>query len=91
MKKRLHIICHGRVQNVFYRENARKQAIKLGLAGWVKNLPDRTVEIIAEGEESYLKKFLAWCNKGPMFARVDDVDAKWEAPTEEFKTFSIRY
>ena len=91
MKKQLHIIVSGRVQGVFFRANAQKQARKLNLKGWCKNLPDRTVEILLEGEESQLEKFLVWCRKGPMFARVDNIETKWKRATGEFNLFSIRY
>ncbi len=90
-KSRIHLIIHGRVQNVFYRLTTKKQAKKLNLTGWVKNLPDRTVEIIAEGEDSKLKQLVAWCNNGPTFARVEKIDTSWEKYTGEFEFFSIRY
>ena len=63
----------------------------LNLTGWVKNLPDRTVEIIAEGEEDNLRKLLVWCRKGPLIARVDDIKTEWQEFKGEFEYFSIRY
>jgi acylphosphatase len=90
-KARLHVIVHGRVQGIFFRSNTQKQASKLGLKGWVRNNPDRTVEVVAEGNKDDLKKLLAWCSKGPLMAGVENVEAKWEKPTGEFEHFSIRY
>ncbi len=90
-KKRVHITVYGRVQNVFFRLGTQKQAGILNLAGWVKNNPDKTVEIIAEGEESDLRKLIDYCRKGPLLSRVDDLDISWEESKEEFEGFSIRY
>ena len=50
--KRIHLIIHGKVQGVFYRDNTQKKASELGLKGYVKNLSDETVEIVAEGSEN---------------------------------------
>ena len=55
MNKRLHLIIHGKVQGVLFRDNTRKEAQSLGLTGWVKNNPDGTVEAMIEGEEDKLK------------------------------------
>ncbi|MBR9692117.1 acylphosphatase [Candidatus Woesearchaeota archaeon] len=90
-KSRIHMIVHGRVQGVFFRANAQKQARKLNITGLVKNTPDRCVEIIAEGEETALKKLAVWCSKGPLLSRIDNVETSWEKYTGEFETFSIRY
>ncbi|MBW2995745.1 acylphosphatase [Candidatus Woesearchaeota archaeon] len=91
MKSRLHLIVHGRVQGVFFRYNTQKKAKKFGLTGWVKNNPDRTVEIIAEGEESKLKELAAWCSKGPLLAKVEKIDTSWKKYKGEFESFSISY
>ena len=90
-KARLHAIVHGDVQGVFFRSNTHKMASKLGLKGWVKNNMDGTVEIVAEGNKKDLKELLAWCNEGPSMARVEEVEAEWEKPTDEFEHFSVRY
>ena len=90
-KKRIHIIVSGRVQGVFYRLSTKRKAKILNLTGWVKNLSDGTVEIIVEGEEDNLRKLLAWCRKGPLIARVDDMKTEWKEFKGEFEYFSIRY
>ncbi|MBW2982383.1 acylphosphatase [Candidatus Woesearchaeota archaeon] len=91
MKKRLHIIVSGRVQGVFYRLTTKRQAKILNLTGWVKNKDDGTVEIIAEGEEENLRKLIAWCRKGPLIARIDNLETKWKEYKKEFEYFSVRY
>ena len=90
-EERLHAVVHGDVQGVFFRANTQKQASKLGLKGWVRNNPDRTVEIVAEGSKEDLKKLVEWCNKGPLISNVEKVEVKWEKTTGEFESFSIRY
>jgi len=87
---RAHIYVSGRVQGVFYRSNTQKRARELGLVGWVKNLIDGRVEIVAEGEEENLKKFIEWCRIGPAFAMVKDVEVTVEPVTGEFKSFDIK-
>lgn len=91
MKKRIHIIVNGRVQRVFFRLSTKRKAKKLNLTGWVRNNPDKTVEIIAEGEEDNLKRLIAWCHKGPLLARVDNVKTEWQKYKGEFEYFSVRY
>ena len=69
----LQLIIKGRVQGVCFRASTQKQASKLQLDGWVKNRPDGDVEILVRGEAAVLDEFIAWCHKGPVFARVDQV------------------
>lgn len=88
--KRVHLKIYGLVQGVNYRSNARSKALELGLSGWVKNMPDGTVETVAEGEEEKLNEYKMWCKKGPPAARVEEIQEIWEEPTEEFKGFGIK-
>ena len=89
--KRLVIVVSGRVQGVWFRASTREEAIRLGLRGWVRNLPDgRRVEAVLEGEERALLQMLEWCQAGPPGARVDRADTRWEPATNEFEGFSIR-
>ena len=83
-----HIIVHGRVQGVWFRAGTKEQADELGLLGWVKNRPDGTVEIHAEGEKAQLEKFIAWCRKGTPAADVTSLDIDWII-AQEFKSFDI--
>ncbi|GAB6067195.1 acylphosphatase [Methylothermus subterraneus] len=90
MRKRLHIWVAGRVQGVFYRAHTVEIALSFKLTGWVRNLPDGRVEIVAEGEEQSLQKLLAWCRKGPPLAQVAGVESREEPATGEFEQFALR-
>jgi len=88
--RRLHVLIGGRVQGVNFRYAARAAALELGLRGWVRNLRDGKVEAVFEGEEAALKSVLDWCRRGPPSARVEDVEATWEAAQGEAPGFSVR-
>ena len=91
MRKRWHIWVSGRVQGVFYRAHTVDVARRLGLTGWVRNLPDGRVEIVAEGEEDALEKLRVWCRQGPPLAQVREVVCEDEGPaTGAFAGFSVR-
>ncbi len=87
--KRIHLVVRGRVQGVYFRASAQREARQLGLTGWVKNRPDGAVELVAEGEEDQVKDFLAWAQHGPSTARVDKVETRWRSYTGEFAKFRI--
>ncbi len=63
----------GKVQGVFFRASTRNEAQRLGLHGWVRNEPDGSVRIEAEGNEGALDQLVAWCHHGPTQARVTEV------------------
>lgn len=86
---RQHIIVRGRVQGVGFRLAARAEAERLGVAGWVRNLPDGTVEAVAEGEPQAVEAFAAWCRRGPKNAAVREVLLNDEPPQGE-RGFAIR-
>jgi len=88
---RLHAFISGVVQGVFFRRNTKIQADRLGLKGWVKNLRDGRVEVVAEGGEEKLKELLEWLHHGPEGASVDRVESEWLESTGEFKSFEIVY
>jgi acylphosphatase len=77
---RLHAVVHGRVQGVGYRATTIDEARRLGLAGWVRNRHDGTVEVLAEGAETKLKLLLDYLRRGPWGASVSSVVEKWGAP-----------
>lgn len=89
--KRIHLIVHGRVQGVFYRDNTQKKASELGLKGFVRNLPNGTVEVVAEGPEDKLNELINFCRNNPGSSNVDKVEVKEEKVTNEFDWFGIRY
>jgi acylphosphatase len=73
-KKTLHLLIHGRVQGVFYRQSMLEEAELLGVAGWVRNRPDRTVEAVVQGEAGAVDDIVRWAQRGPAMASVDKVD-----------------
>jgi acylphosphatase len=88
---RLHAYVTGRVQGVGYRFFVLEAAHDLAIVGWARNLPDRRVEVVAEGERSRLEKLAASLLEGPRGAHVTDVDIEWIAPTGEFDAFRIAH
>jgi Acylphosphatases len=88
---RVHIFVEGLVQGVFFRSTTRSVAKKYNIKGWVKNLPDGRVEIVAEGREEDIKKLIEFCKRGPPAAIVTDVQIFWEEYKGEFDDFEIRY
>jgi acylphosphatase len=89
MKARARVVVNGRVQGVGFRQQALAEAERLGLAGWVRNLPDGRVEALAEGEKEAVDALLAWCKHGPRLARVDELKISWEPHRGEFSGFRI--
>jgi len=87
---RVHLVASGRVQGVFYRQSTVDAARRLGLRGWVRNLPDGGVEIVAEGDLADLHQLVAWAQHGPSEAEVDEVRSEWSPATGEFAGFEIR-
>ena len=86
--KHYQIRVHGKVQGVFFRASTLREAVRLGLKGWVRNEPDGTVLIAAEGDPQSLDQLLAWCQHGPEFANVRKVDWQ-ENQLNNFESFSI--
>jgi len=76
---------------VYYRYNAKQKADELKVRGFVQNLPDGSVEAVAEGEEEDVKGLIEWCRRGPRGARVEGVRVEWDEPSHRFADFSIRY
>jgi acylphosphatase len=91
MKKRAHITVTGRVQGVSFRYYTQRTASALGLHGYVRNLPNSDVEIVAEGEEDSLRKLVEWAHMGPPYAEVAGVSVEWSDGTNGFGEFTVRY
>ena len=87
--KQLQLQIRGRVQGVYFRAAAQREARRLGLSGWVKNRTDGSVELLAEGEELSIRELHGWAQKGPSAARVDKVETRWRGYTGEFSDFRI--
>jgi len=88
--RRVHVWVSGRVQGVFFRAVTRERARALGVCGWVRNLADGQVEIVAQGNGPNIQAFLDWCRQGPPRARVDSVEVVEGAPNGEFESFEVR-
>ena len=80
---RRRVVVHGRVQGVFFRDTCRREACAAGVAGWVRNCPDGTVEAVFEGSEDAVRRMVDWCRTGPRYADVDRIDVADEQPTGE--------
>ncbi len=83
------MIIEGRVQGVWFRGSMRRKAMALGLTGWVRNMPDGTVEAIIEGQKDRVKELVSWCHHGPDGAVVSMVHEKTEDWKGEFDSFDI--
>ena len=85
--KQVHMYISGFVQGVGFREYVRREAKKVGIVGWVRNLEDRRVELIAQAEEETLKKFVKIASRGPFLAEVKSVSIDWQTSGELFDSF----
>jgi len=88
---RVRVFADGRVQGVAYRYFAEKCAAALEITGWVRNLPDGRVEVLAEGRGENIELFLDKLREGPRLARVDSLDVMREAATGEFPDFRTAF
>ncbi|MGQ9597519.1 MAG: acylphosphatase [Thermoproteota archaeon] len=88
---RAHVYVSGMVQGVFFRYETRSLAQRLGVKGWVRNLPDGRVEAVFEGEEDLVDKMVEFCKRGPPGALVTDVRVEWEKYEGKFTGFVIRH
>ena len=84
-----HVLVSGRVQGVGFRWHARETAERLGLAGWVKNLPDGRVELWLEGREQAVEAMLVWLGRGPPAAHVKNLEVV-ERASEGLTSFAVR-
>ena len=89
--KRIKINVYGLVQGVFFRYTTRKAARNLGLRGYVKNMPDGSVYIEAEGPEDKLYELLEFSRKGPKYAKVDRVEHEFLDPTNKYDGFDYAF
>ena len=87
----MHVFYAGRVQGVGFRLTVEETALRFGVVGWVKNLRDGRVELVAEGEEATLTRFLNDLRTGTMKNFIKDIQLSWASATELFDEFEIRY
>ena len=88
-KARRRVVVHGRVQGVFFRDTVRRLAAQRQVAGWVRNVPDGTVEAVFEGDADAVERLVAFCREGPRGAEVERVDVFDEEP-EGLVAFRVR-
>jgi len=89
--KIVHAIISGRVQGVFFRDYTRKEAINIGLTGWVRNLPDRTVEAVISGDSETVDQMIGWLHRGSPGSRVDHVQVDVLDTDKSYSSFEVRY
>ena len=88
--KSVQIIISGHVQGVFFRESTKRKANELGLVGYVENLDNGNVEVVAQGDEDKLNELIKFIKKNPGKSKVENIKIT-DKTTENFKTFEIRY
>lgn len=88
--KRLEATVYGRVQGVFFRDTTRSKAQQRQVTGWVRNEPDGSLRVVAEGDEKALKEIVAFLHEGPRAARVERVETEWKEARNEFSGFRVR-
>ncbi len=88
--QQLHALVFGRVQGVNFRFYTQQKANELGLIGWVRNLPDGSVEVVAEGPSEQLEELLLFLQRGSASAIVSHVDYQWHAADGELVDFQVR-
>jgi acylphosphatase len=86
---RKRVVVHGRVQGVFFRDSTRREARAAGVAGWVRNRPDGTVEAVFEGDDDAVGRMADWARGGPGSADVERVEVTEEEP-EGLDGFEVR-
>lgn len=91
LKARAHVLVSGRVQGVFFRQETQELALRLNVAGWVRNTHDDRVEAVLEGEKENVERLVEFCKKGPPYAHVTKTEVMWEDYVGEFESFRIRY
>lgn len=89
--KGLYVRVYGRVQGVGFRYSTVIQARRIGVTGYACNMPDGSVEVVAEGEVEKLKKLLSWLKQGPPVSRVDNVDFHYTPYNGYYKDFGVEY
>lgn len=86
---RRHVYASGRVQGVWYRESCRREAVRLGVVGWIRNLSDGRVEGVFEGDDQSVEQLVTWCQSGPPRAEVTSLEVRTEEPLGE-SSFAVR-
>jgi acylphosphatase len=88
---RRHLWIAGSVQGVLFRSSVEEQALSAGVTGWVRNLADGRVEALLEGDGDAVERVMAFCRRGPPYARVDHVELREEVYRGDLRGFTVRY
>ena len=88
--RRVRLTASGRVQGVFFRASTRDEARRLGLTGWVRNLPDGTVQAEAQGTDAAVEELIGFCRRGPGSATVTGLRVEDLAPVDDERAFETR-
>jgi len=91
MSERLTLKIFGLVQGVGFRYSVQKEAEKRGFIGYIKNLNDGSVELVAEGDKNDLKNFIQWCYNGVGLAQVRKIEEDWSEAVGNFDNFVISF
>ena len=90
-QQRVRLLVSGKVQGVFFRQALKVVAKKNNVSGWVRNLKDKRVEVVLEGDNKSINSVIAWARIGPANSRVDDIEVGNEEFKNEFLTFEVLY
>ena len=90
-QQRVRLLVSGKVQGVFFRQTLKVVAKKNNVSGWVRNLKDKRVEVVLEGDNKSINSVIAWARIGPANSRVDDIEVTNEGFKNEFLTFEVLY
>jgi acylphosphatase len=84
------VVVSGRVQGVFFRASTRDAAVRHGVRGFVRNLPDGRVEAVLQGDRGAVEKVVAFMREGPPGAFVEETEVEWRSPSETWEVFHVR-
>lgn len=87
--QQVHLFISGFVQGVGFRQFVKYNAKKMGVNGWVKNLPDGRVEAVLQGQRELLEHMIRRLKKGPFIAKVENIDVRWEEVKDTFEAFEV--
>ena len=91
IKIRAHIVVRGKVQGVYFRQNAQRICNEYGVTGWVLNVDDGSVEAILEGDKNSVEYAISWFRVGPPDAHVEKIELSYDRYSGEFEGFKISY
>lgn len=88
--QRAHLLIRGVVQGVWFRASMRTEGLRLGIQGWVRNVPNGSVEAVVEGPREQVDRLIAWAHEGPEHAAVESVEVDWIERDDVLDSFEVR-